>query len=76
MSKPILIIKTPSDMDYEKVEIMHNKIKTSNELINDYHLFILPNITNEYEFKVFNGQYTENDYMKLEELIDELKKDK
>lgn len=74
MVKPILIIKLPSYYTTENVIEVSNYLHNLKDLNDDYHMFIIPNNADEYDFKVFNGDYTESEYKKLEELIENLKK--
>jgi hypothetical protein len=74
MVNPILIVKFPNTYSPEVGEEIRNGLNRNEDLVNDYHIFCLPNNTDEFEFKVFNGEYTETEYQKLEELINELKK--
>jgi hypothetical protein len=74
MSKPILIVKFPISSQKDLVVEFTQKLNSNTELVNDYFLFIIPNSTEEYEFKVFNGEYVESEYKELTELIEELKK--
>jgi hypothetical protein len=74
MSRPILIVKFPASYPTEIVEKISEKLNSNTELVNDYFLFTIPNSTEEFDFKVFNGEYVESEYRKLEEFIEELKK--
>lgn len=74
MAKPILIIKLPSYYDSETVNEVSNQLHNLKDLKDDYHMFIIPNNGETFDFKVFNGEYTESEYKKLEELIENLKK--
>jgi hypothetical protein len=74
MSKPILIVKFPSSYPLQIGEEIAQKLNSNTELVNDYFLFTIPNSIDEFEFKVFNGEYIESEYKELTELIDELKK--
>lgn len=74
MVKPILIIKLPSYYTPENVIEVSNHLHNLKDLNDEYHMFIIPNNADEYDFKVFNGDYTESEYKKLEELIENLKK--
>jgi hypothetical protein len=74
MAKPILIVKFPNTYPLQFGEVVANQLHTNEDLANDYHIFALPNVSDEFDFKVFNGEYTEIEYKKLENLINELKK--
>lgn len=74
MAKPILIIKLPSFYDSENVVEVSNHLHNLKDLRDDYHMFIIPNNDENFDFKVFNGDYTESEYKKLQELIENLKK--
>jgi hypothetical protein len=74
MSKPILIVKFPASYPPQIGEEITQKLNSNTELINDYFLFTIPNSTDEFDFKVFNGEYVESEYNVLTELIEELKK--
>jgi hypothetical protein len=71
MAKPILVVKVPisfsAEKSYEIGQLLNNKI-------NDYHIFIIPNSIDEFEFKVFNGEYSDEEFKKIELFIEELKK--
>jgi hypothetical protein len=73
MSKPILIVKFPISYLYDNVVEFTQKLNSNTELVNDYFLFTIPNSTDEFDFKVFNGEYVESEYKELIELIEELK---
>lgn len=74
MAKPILIVKFPNTYPPQVGEEIGSTLNRNKELVSDYHIFTLPNNNDEFEFKVFNGEYTESEYQRLEELINELKK--
>lgn len=74
MAKPILIVKFPNRYPNEFSEKIGIELNKNVELVNDYHLIVIPNNNDEFDFKVFNGERTEDEYQKLEELINELKK--
>jgi hypothetical protein len=74
MSKPILIVKFPQSYPPQIGIEIGERLNSNTDLINDYFLFTIPNSTDEFEFKVFNGEYVESEYSKLEELIADLKK--
>jgi len=74
MSKPILIVKFPASYPPQVGEEIAQKLNSNTELVNDYFLFTIPNSTEEFDFKVFNGEYVESEYRELEEFIEELKK--
>jgi hypothetical protein len=75
MAKPIIIIKIPNSHTSDMVNEIRAVILSREELHTQYHVFLLPNISEEYEVKVFNGKYSDSEYMKLEHMIDELKKE-
>lgn len=69
MAKPILIIKLPDTQNNEAFsEAIHN-----HPIIEEYNIFVIPSNSNDFEFKVFNGEYTDAEYKRLEQLIEELK---
>ena len=74
MSKPILIVKFPASYPPQVGEEIAQRLNSNTELVNDYFLFTIPNSTDEFDFKVFNGEYVESEYNVLTELIKELKK--
>jgi hypothetical protein len=74
MSKPILIVKFPASYPPQVAEEIAQKLNSNTELVNDYFLFTIPNSSEEFDFKVFNGEYVEGEYKQLTELIEELKK--
>jgi hypothetical protein len=45
-----------------------------NNRINDYHIFTIPNSADEFTFKVFNGEYNEEEFKIIELFIEDLKK--
>jgi len=71
MAKPILVVKVPisysAEKSYEVAQLLNDKI-------NDYHIFIIPNSIDEFEFKVFNGEYSEEEFKRIELFIEDLKK--
>jgi len=71
MAKPILVVKVPTSYSPEEAnevgQILNNRI-------NDYHIFIIPNSTDEFRFKVFNGEYSEEEFKRIELFIEDLKK--
>lgn len=71
MAKPILVVKVPSSYSPEQAnEVGH----TLNNQINDYHIFIIPSSNDEFTFKVFNGEYSEEEFNRIELFIEDLKK--
>jgi hypothetical protein len=71
MAKPILVVKVPISYSPEqKFEVD----QLLNDKINDYHIFIIPNSIDEFEFKVFNGEYSEEEFKRIELFIEDLKK--
>lgn len=72
MSKPILIVRTPSAYRAEDAERVANILA---DKITDYHCFVIPGLTQDYDFKVFNGEYTEEEYKIIEDLIEDLKRE-
>lgn len=73
MSKPILIIKFPASYPPQVAESVIEHLNNREDLVNDYHIFTIPNGEDNFDFKVFNGQHTEVEYQQLVELIEELK---
>lgn len=74
MSKPILIVKFPASYPPQFAEEIAIHLNNKEDLVNDYHVFTIPNGEDNFDFRVFNGEHTEVEYQKLEELIEELKK--
>jgi hypothetical protein len=74
MSKPILIVKFPNSYPPQVGEGVSEYLNSRDELVNDYHIFTILNNEDTFDFKVFNGEYAEYQYMNLKEIIDELKK--
>lgn len=72
MSKPILVIKVPT-RDIERINEIQKGITAVKGLGSDYYIFIIPNSIDEYDFKVFNGEYTHDEYKKIETFIEGLK---
>ncbi len=71
MAKPILVVKVPTsystEQSFEVGQIL-------NDRINNYHIFIIPNSADEFTFKVFNGEYSEDEFNRIELFIEDLKK--
>jgi hypothetical protein len=76
MSRPILVIKVPNYINNDDISLSNfrDRISNTTTLIQDYFTFIIPNYTNDWDFKVFNGEYTESEFTTLTKLIEELKK--
>jgi hypothetical protein len=74
MKKPILIVKTPKSYNSEKIYDFQTSLECNEMIKNDYYTFVLPNIEDVLDFKVFDNNYGEETYNKLKELIEELKK--
>lgn len=74
MSKPILIIKFPASYPPQVAESVIEHLNNREDLVNEYHIFTIPNGEDNFDFKVFNGEHTDVEYRKLEEVINELKK--
>lgn len=74
MKKPILIIKTPKSYSSEKIYDFQTALECNEIIKNDYYTFVLPNIEDILDFKVFDNKYGDDAYNKLKELIEELKK--
>lgn len=72
MSKPILVIKYPESFDANTAQYLGQATINIQE---DYHLFLLKNSTNDYEFKVFNGEYTEDEFVSIRSLIEDLQQE-
>lgn len=73
MSKPILIIQFPKDTPSEVMYQTNLNIRKDEALMNDYHAFVAPSNTTEIEFKVLNSPYSEEEFKRLEDLIEYLK---
>ena len=74
MKKPILIVKTPKSYNSEKIYDFQTALECNEMIKNYYYTFVLPNIEDVLDFKVFDNNYGEEAYNKLKELIEELKK--
>lgn len=73
MEKAILIIKTPTSYPSDKVQEFGTAMEQNDEIKKDYDLFVLPNIEDVWDFRIFNNKYGEEAYDKLKKLIDKLK---
>jgi hypothetical protein len=74
MAKPILIVKTPKDYTEERMEAVDKTLHRNELVSNDYHIFVITGVTNTFDFKVFNGDYSTEQYTSLETFIEELNK--
>lgn len=73
MSKPILIIKLPASYPPQVAESVIENINNREDLTSDYHVFMIPNGDDLFDFKVFNGEHTVDEYTQLVEFIEDLK---
>ena len=74
MGKSILIVKAPNSYSSEKINEFGIALKSMDEIKKYYDIFVLPNIEDVFDFRVFNNKYGEEAYSRLKELIEELKK--
>jgi hypothetical protein len=74
MTKPILIVKFPHSYSPELGHNISKRISERPQLSQDYHVFVIPNMIDDFEFKVFNGEYTDIEYQNISDFIEELKK--
>jgi hypothetical protein len=74
MEKPILVVKTPASYNSQKLNNFGIALEREESVKNDYHIFVLPNIEDVFDFRIFNNKYGEEAYYKLKKLIEELKK--
>ena len=73
MKKPILIVKTPKSYNSQKIYDFQTALECNELKKNYYYPFVLPNIEDVLDFKVFDNNYGEEAYNKLKKLIEELK---
>lgn len=74
MSKPILVLKFPSSYDNVAAEAIGKSLQDTT-VHTDYHTFLLRNNEDDFDFKVFNGEFTQEEFDTLSKLIEDLKKD-
>jgi hypothetical protein len=74
MERSILIVKAPNSYSSEKINEFGIALKSMDEIKKYYDIFVLPNIEDVFDFRVFNNKYGEEAYSRLKELIEELKK--
>jgi hypothetical protein len=72
-SKPILIIQFPMDTPQEVMYQSNLDIRKNEELMKDYHAFVALGDVIGIEFKVLNSPYSEEEFKRLEDLIEYLK---
>jgi hypothetical protein len=74
MERSILIVKAPNSYSSEKINEFGIALKSMEEIKKYYDIFVLPNIEDVFDFRIFNNKYGEEAYSRLKELIEELKK--
>jgi hypothetical protein len=74
MERSILIVKAPNSYSSEKINEFGIALKSMDEIKKYYDIFVLPNIEDVFDFRIFNNKYGEAAYSRLKELIEELKK--
>lgn len=74
MPKPILVIKFPSSYSIGEAEHMGKSLEDT-AMLTDYYVFLLKNSVDDFDFKVFNGEFTQEEFDTLSKLIENLKKD-
>jgi hypothetical protein len=74
MERSILIVKAPNSYSSEKINEFGIALKSMDEIKKYYDIFVLPNIEDVFDFRVFNNKYGEETYYRLKQLIEELKK--
>jgi hypothetical protein len=74
MERSILIVKAPNSYSSEKINEFGIALKSMDEIKKYYDIFVLPNIEDVFDFRIFNNKYGEEAYSRLKELIEELKK--
>ena len=74
MERSILIVKAPNSYSSEKINEFGIALKSMDEIKKYYDIFVLPNIEDVFDFRVFNNKYGEEAYYRLKQLIEELKK--
>lgn len=74
MPKPILVLKFPSSYSSPEAEYMGKSLEDTT-MHSEYHIFLLKNSIDDFDFKVFNGEFTQEEFDTLSKLIEDLKKD-
>jgi len=74
MERSILIVKAPNSYSSQRLDEFVIALESKDEIKKDYDVFVLPNIEDVFDFRVFNNKYGEEAYSRLKELIEELKK--
>ena len=74
-SKPIFIVFMPSSATDELMEFITLSLNSNIELQKDYHVLTTMGYNDYMEFKCFNSPYSEEEYKKLEDLIEKIKID-
>jgi hypothetical protein len=72
--KPIFVIQMPTGTPPEILEKVYEQVH-SNGISEDYHVLLTIGSDTTATFKCFNSSYTEEEYAKLEQLINEINKD-
>ena len=74
MERSILIVKAPISYSSQRLDEFGIALESKDEIKKDYDIFVLPNIEDVFDFRIFNNKYGEEAYSRLKELIEELKK--
>jgi hypothetical protein len=74
MGKSILIVKAPNSYSSQRLDEFGIALESNDAIKKDYDIFVLPNIEDVFDFRVFNNKYGEEAYYRLKQLIEELKK--
>ena len=74
MERSILIVKAPISYSSQRLDEFGIALESKDEIKKDYDVFVLPNIEDVFDFRVFNNKYGEEAYYRLKQLIEELKK--
>lgn len=74
-SKPILIVFIPESLPPGVADFITDSLYGRVELNKDYHVILTMGGNAHMEFKCFNSPYSEEEYTKLEDLIEKIKTD-
>jgi hypothetical protein len=72
--KPIFVIQMPTGTPAELLEKAYDQVHNT-DISEDYHVLLTIGSDTTATFKCFNSSYTEEEYAKLEQLINEINKD-
>lgn len=72
--KPIFVIQMPVGTPPEVLEKAYEQVH-SNGISEDYHVLLTIGSDSTATFKCYNSPYSEEEYVKLEELINEINED-